>query len=390
MSPLRCLFVPSGQRACLAAALVLLFPAMVYGVDGLKPHLIGLIAMGGVDADNRRGGFVGSSMADVALKPNAFDGVVINVTWAQLQPTGPNDLDVSAIEKELDLMRQYNRSPGITVPLRSILRVWQADNAPDWAKRLDGPPVTLYYGNNPSSLKGKPYTVGRFWMRGYHAAWCDLQAKLAARYDSEPLIVEVSDTDCTLTDDEPFAPYSEPGTPSLQNLRDAGFGDAVFFKCLADSVDDYGGWKTTYVNFTFNPAFVSDGLAPGDNLFRHRDSNVTISIMKHFRARLGPRAVLANHNLCDPPLKANLQVDQAMTQMGPPIEFQTHSPAGLDWPGMIQEALALGSQSVELWNKTNYEPKGPHEYAGFVDVPLETLIEWSNTLKKGSPAKPGQ
>jgi hypothetical protein len=59
----------------------------------------------------------------------------------------------------------------------------------------------------------------------------------------------------------------------------------------------------------------------------------------------------------------------------------------LDWPGTIHEALALGSQSVELWDKTPYKPKGSHEYAGFVDVPLEVLMEWSNLLKNGTTAK---
>ena len=381
---------PIRRRASLVAALAILFPALACAGNGLKPHLIGLIAMGGEDS-NCRGGFKGSAMADVALKPNAFDGVVINVTWAQLQPASANDFDVSAIEKELGLMRQYNRNPRIKVPLRAILRIWQADNAPDWAKRLDGPPVTLI-NTNPRRLRGTPYTVGRFWMSGYHSAWCDLQAKLAARYDSEPLIAEVANTDCTLGDDEPFASGAFTGVaaPSLKNLHDAGFSDAVFFKCLLHSIDDYDGWKTTYVNFTVGPTFITDGLTVGDDPFRHRSSDVTIAVMKDFRSRLGPRAVLANHTLCNPPLNANFAVYRAMTQMGAPIEFQTHSPVGLDWPGTIHEALALGSQSVELWDKTSYEPKGSNEYDGFVDVPLEVLMDWSNLLKNGTTAKPAE
>ncbi len=375
-------FFQKSRSSSLAAAtpfalvFILISAASGYPAQ-MKPPLVGLIAMGrgGAGPGNSNAlyrNLPGSGLDDIIAKRNAFDGVVINVPWSQIEPTTDGPLDTSPIDRALEDMRRYNADPRTTVKLRAILRVWAGENSPAWAKSLEGPPITVYTG---TPRNHRAYTLGRFWSSSHRQAWRGLQAKLAARYDPNPLIAQVSNTSCTSDDDEPnaiprFQSVAE-GISSIRSLKDAGYTDAAFENCMLDSVHDYDAWTTTSVNLTLGPIFRTDGI--GDFQQPPHDSGFTIRLISAFRAALGERAVLANHNLNYPLNRHLLPVYEAIREAGGQIEFQTRSPKGLDWPNAVKQAVCLGAHSLELWNATGA--------GGFVDFPTSTLIAWSNELK---------
>jgi hypothetical protein len=342
----------------------------------IKPPLIGLISMGAVaptiSNENASYDIPSSSLTDVTTERNAFDGTVINIPWAVIQPNQSTDFDTTAIDTALQNIRNYNLDSRTTVPLRAILRIWAAGSAPNWVKILDGPAISVY-GLDPNPEQA--YTIGHFWSANYKQAWQNLQSQLAAKYDSEPLIAQISNTSCTSADDEPNALaryYNQSlGISSIGNLHAAGYTDAAFETCMQDAYQDYIQWKTTRVNFTFGEIFLADNI--GNYQQPIKDQAFTVNLIQQWRSILGARGVLANHNLNYPLESQENLVYAEIKTLGPQIEFQTHSPSGLDWPDTISEDVCLGSQSLEIWNSTNA--------GGYIDFPLATLMDWSNQLK---------
>src|SRR5262249_14883211 len=159
----------------------------------------GLISTAGFDQQN----VVGSTAPSCAATntcglyafPGIFGGYVVKANWKDLQPTGSSDFDTTVIDDGLQAVMNYHSAiaaANLSAPnnrqLYVRLRVWSGcRSTPGWATTLDGDPIVMqakYAGNDVSC------TIGRFWDRtsGYAAAWRNLQTKLAAKYDSNPLI----------------------------------------------------------------------------------------------------------------------------------------------------------------------------------------------------------
>lgn len=323
----------------------------------LKPYLAGLISMGdehcieqasnGCQPDN--------SMSDAFGEPGVVRGYVINVTWAQLQPTSSASFNPAPIDQALATMQTYNAEHP-AMPMRALLRVAAGSVAPTWAKQLAGGPVTIHERAN-----GTTVTVGRFWTGTYQTAWRTLQGMLAARYDANPLIAEVSDTSCTHQSDEPYVNPTD--SASIVNLFAAGYSNAAYQACLTGSIHDYDAWATTPVDFTTNPfenlsETTQNGQVKG--VYGPLSLSISQGIMQQFRAALGGRAILANHNLTDPVLAADTGIYQTMAQLGKPVEFQTAAPGVptsnsettgkiSTWSGMVSVGLKYGGSAIELW-----------------------------------------
>ena len=143
----------------------------------------------------------------------AFGGLVVQATWSDLQPNSSSDFDTTVIDDALDAVNTYNAAAAKLPPPnnRQIgvrLRIFAGctdgvSDAPAWAMSLDGSPITITatYAGGPETC-----TFGRFWdpTSNYAAAWRQLQTKLAAKYDANPLIQEVAVTSCTSFSAEPF------------------------------------------------------------------------------------------------------------------------------------------------------------------------------------------
>jgi hypothetical protein len=241
------------------------------------------------------------------------------------------------------------------------LRVWPGPNAPAWAKDIGGSPVAILH-------RELPITVGRFWSKPYRDAWRDFLARLAARYDAEPLIREITNTSgSTMTDESVLL----PGDPeSGKNLRAAGFTDAQYKACLLESPADYDSWKTTLVESICNPYRALDSGSP------KADPDFTLKLMRHWRKTFGARGVLANHALSHPISDHLVFVYDELRHLGPPLAFQTHAPNGLDWAGAIREAVSIKAGSIELWTGTRF--------GGYETKSLPILQEWAS-LFRGKP-----
>jgi hypothetical protein len=318
----------------------------------LKPPLAGLVDMGDIGFHRQDGGLAHPQLDHLRSFPGIFGGVVINITWQQLEPDR-GQLVTQDIDKLLGELRVYNQA-NPQHPAGARLRVWPGPNAPVWAKSVGGPPVAVRH-------KDMPITVGRFWTQPYRDAWRDLQKRLAARYDAEPLIREVTNTSgATMTDESVLLP-ADP--ESLRNLLAAGFSDKQFQACLLESSLDYAGWATTCIEQICNPYRTMDSGTP------KVDMEFTLKLMQHWRQTLGPRGVLSHHSLSSPLVERLVPIYEEMRRLGPPIALQTHSPAGLDWEGALRTGLSYKAGSIELWSGTRF--------GGFETKDLPTLRRWA-------------
>jgi hypothetical protein len=330
----------------------------------LKPPLYGLISMGDITFHNSDAGVATNSLADIYARPGIFGGAVMNVGWSQLEPA-PNSFSTAAIDEFLGQVRAYNRRfPNAQLKVR--LRIFGGASAPGWVKQLDGSPINVYH-------RDRGITVGHFWTDAYMRAWAGLQQALANKYDSEPLIAEVTNSACSTGTDEPFILPRD--ATSLANLHAAGFNDAGYERCLSNSYAAYAPWRSTRIEFPFNPFHPTDAQA------RQDDVGVTIRIMQAWRAELGARAVIGNHAL-ERPLEQRLEpIYDELQKLGPVIELQTASwKKGGDPSSAIDYAASIGATAVELWD-------GPCRGCAFTQLSEEELGSMAANLKRNPPPR---
>ncbi len=326
-------------------------------VAAIKPYLAGLISMGDDHcvAQASNACQPDNSMSDAFGEPGMMQGYVINVTWAQLQPTNSASFNPAPIDQALSTLEKYNAEYPAT-PMRALLRVAAGSVAPTWVKELAGGPVSIHLRSN-----GTLVTVGRFWTGTYQTAWRTLQGMLAARYDANPLIAEVSNTSCSHQSAEPYV--NPPDSTSIVNLFAAGYSNQADQACLTGSIHDYDAWTTTPIDFdTTRFENLSETTQNGQlkGVYGPTSMPITRSIMQQFRAALGPRAILSNHTLNDPVPQGDKQVYQEIQQMGKPVEYQTAAPGVplstggatgklVNWAGMVSVGIQNQGSAIEVW-----------------------------------------
>ena len=295
-----------------------------------------------------------------------FGGLVVQATWANLQPDGP-DTDLSkdaidAINQVLAQVRDYNSNPQYSTapgfrPLAVRLRVFSGCDAPDWAKKLAAPlsPFDIF-SSDPATPS---CSFGPFWRDDYRTAWLHFQERLAGKYDVEPLIQEVAVTSCSTATAEPFVfPVGDIDATTQRAMKNAGYTDEKHRQCLTQAVDDYAQWKTTRLTFPFSSF---------RGLTQAADVAFTEQVMRGCRQAVGRRCVLDNHGL-DSNLEAHiLPIYALIRKMGPEIAFQTLVEAPHDFEGTIRKGISLGAGSIELYQQP----------AGFPAVDSATLKQWA-------------
>jgi len=330
---------------------------------GLKPELRGVIAMG-VPRFNVRGG-VPTNVADYAALPAGVDAVIINVTWAQLEPE-PGKYDLSAVEQALAAIRKHNAEHKEN-PWPTRLRVFAGQNVAPW--------VLKEFGAVQVGKKAAPadVTVARFWTPEYSVAYDKLVAMLAARYDSEPLIDEVSLTTCSsVSDEEMNVPLQGD---SIANLLKAGYTDEAYLACLKAAPAAYKAWKRTRVDYPFNEFRSISGMEGQAAGTLVKDVKITNALMDDFRNQFGAQATLHNHSLgansvevpgraWSEPAKGLVQVYEHMAKLGPEIEFQQSGPADTNLATAVPQAVHYGATAVEIWN-ANLEQAKPGQIAAW-------------------------
>jgi len=372
----------------LCVTLALLPPGRALAADpAIKPAIIGLISTGSTT----------NTLAQLARKDviGIFGGLVVQARWRDLQPKEFGPLDTTVIDNVLtdlkgDNVTEYNTAAVNEKPPnnRTIgvrLRIFAGctggvNDAPEWAMKKDnGPtatvtfPITVWaqYDNKPEACE-----LGEFWdpTSNYAKAWKRFQSLLAAKYDANPLIQEVSITSCTSFSAEPFflnlkepvytpdnpAPDPVPPLPAAAFLA-AGFSGPAYRECLTRAVDDYAAWKTTRLEFSFNGF---GGLSADQN-----DIAVSERIMRRCRLIAGPRCILSNHDLDTDTPSTILPIYVFERKFGPNITFQTLHVVPEHFEGTLRKGISLGASSIEVWQ----EP----ELGSFEHQSRATLANWA-------------
>jgi hypothetical protein len=257
---------------------------------GDKPPQAGLVDMGDIqfynDPTTPTPTF--TLVQDLTKYPGAFSEIVLNVTWAQLQPNAGFPLDTSFIQQATSEVAAYNTQFGTDLGIK--LRVWGGYTAPDWAKAIDGPPITVTGAGTVDPTKDQTETIGRFWSADYLDAWSSFQAQLAATYDNSPMIRGISNTTGAAATDEPFVPLHPD---QVGDLESGGYSDAAEERTLRNAIADYSNWSTTPLDYTMNLFHQEDtGTVVSD-------PNFTLAVLQ--LATNSSRAVQAgNHALNNP------------------------------------------------------------------------------------------
>jgi hypothetical protein len=339
----------------------------------LKAPLAGLVSMGSTGLSP--GGIPINDLTPILAEPGVFNGVVINIGWDALQPARTT-LDTSTIDQALAAVSAYNAQYPKT-PLGVRLNVMGGLLAPSWAKTMDGPAVVTLVqpnGTAPPTI----FSIGRFWNMDYQLAWENLQNLLAAKYDTNPLINEISNTACASVTDEPFVIITS-GT-ALTNMQAAGFTDAKYLTCLEISPNVYAAWKETPLHWAFNP-------------FEHTDSGTVIvdetttqAIINQWRANAGAKAILANHDLQSGTLNGTNEAEfwniaimyTKFKKLGGLINLQTYA-AVQNWTATMTYGIASGATDIEFWPGTS---------AGYLQASVSQaqLAQWSAQLKANRQA----
>jgi|GEM_PF-2988630 len=322
------------------------------------------------------------------LAPTAWlpvvNSYVVQANWADLQPAQggpitPNNVIDQAIA-QARTMNAQNRGNSAQPPVSLKLRVFAGDDAPDWAKNLDGAPVSVADANG-SGYK----TVGRFWTTNFATAYQDFMTKLAALYDGVPEVRDVVISRCTLTTAEPFLRMTSDQT-SVNNLIAAGFTTAADHTCQQQETDVHNTvWQRTTSSTAFTPY---QQINPTGTT--KVDETWTETMINYCRSALGSRCVLESNSIKDPSVARGPSYGPMYTKiksMGPPIAYQTASPNNgltslcntLGW------AVSQGAGAVEL--PQAYVRDGVSTPAGMASY--DTALEGALPADTDTPSTPG-
>jgi hypothetical protein len=345
---------------------------------GVKPVLSGLILM-----PNQAAYLHGLPFPTVdpgVLGPDgpAFVGTAVDVGWSQLEPE-EGRYDWAPLDASLAAVSAYNRAhPSSTLGVK--LRVVGGYDAPVWATRTGGPPLTI----DDRTHGADPGTLGRWWTTPYQAAWSTFEHALANRYDTDPLIRMVQVTSCATTTEEPFI---TPGRPADRALMTAdGWTTAGEEACLTGAFAAYSGWHHTAIDYPVNTLDVGpDGQHAADTTFSAQIATECATSS----TRGGPECIIDNHGLRDTSASSAgsawlfALMDQLWQQHPATtgVALQAFSPTdGEDCAAMVV-AVTHHASSVELWAPSPV----PSGFQGFRSVPMASLTAWNRALRTGLP-----
>ncbi|MGC8480179.1 MAG: hypothetical protein ACP5PJ_01410 [Acidimicrobiales bacterium] len=216
-------------------------------------------------------------------------------------------------------------------------------------------------------------TLGRWWTTPFESAWRGFQQALAARYDANPLVRQVSVSSCSSSTGEPFVVSG--AVVSQRNLAAVGWSPAQQAQCLSGALLDYSGWKRTPITFAFNPL---PGPSGPNVALMTQEMTACATSASHG----GPTCIVGNNDL-SPEVDAGRYSAPAINEIlalekgtSPPgVYFQTVG-ASLSC-ATINTGLSYGASSIELW-----PPRG--SYLGFGAIPSATLERWNTEIMSGA------
>jgi hypothetical protein len=326
--------------------------------ESVKEGLHGLISMGvyGFTPNTNPK----NTIAPVEQKRGLLQGIAIIASWRDLEATATSGLARNnEIDQGLELVRRYNMQYPNT-PLAVKIRVWGASWAPAWVMAASGGQFSVTHTNVHG--KESQRILGHVWSAVYRGYWQRLQQQLAARYDGDPLVREVSVNSCMMFTAEPF--FIDKTKAAVDGLRANGLTDADYKACLDGIFEDYAPWRRTRFETPLNPFTATDtGTAV-------QDPNFTLAWMDRC-AKYGARCVYDNHDLTAPSdvSQSLLPIYAKMKNSNQEVEFQTFKASPTDLDAVISNGVQMGASSIELYQ----------DYGGFPDISdadLRKYAEW--------------
>lgn len=337
---------------------------------GYKPLLGGIVDKGSETSFHQGQPYPVIDLSQAAASSPGLTGVVVDVSWGQLEPS-PGTFDFSTLDSDLTAVSAYNAAhPSATLGVK--LRVWAANDAPQWAKTMDGAPIA-------TDVNDQPATVGQWWKPDYRAAWAALQSALAARYDANPLINEVVVASCASLTDEPTVMAASPDVASV--LLADGWTNAAEQACLDGALSDYAPWHQTAVYYPFG--VVTTLSSSGQ---RGVDPTTTAEVMQRCAGSLaagGPWCILGNNALDGTKsgtfVYSEINTLFAADPKNTAVAFQMNSPAPTGTSACQAVAVAVSEHagSIEFWPPIGQQP-------GFTGESPATLQAWGHDLVLGT------
>jgi hypothetical protein len=325
-----------------------------------KPLLTGLIDKGSEGPYHLGQPYAPVTAADLGSIPVGISGVVVNATWAQLEPS-PGTFDLSVVTQSLAAVGTYDQTyPGAQLGAR--LRVFAAFAAPTWAKGLGGPPLQVPATRD---VTVDP-TLGRWWEQPYRDSWSGLQQALSQAFDGNPVLRDVAVSSCTSLTAEPFV-------LSLATERvaaTAGWTAADQSTCVQGAFTDYSAWQQTSLYYPINA-----GTTPAD-------ASAAAVLTRCAQATV-PRCVVGINNLSpSAPTgrggRTYSTIDSLWTASHGhvAVSFQMNGPNPATYCASITVAVAHHAGSVELWPASG-------QFGGFTSLPAASLQAWDTALRTG-------
>jgi hypothetical protein len=328
-----------------------------------KPAFDGLIDMGIQTSYQTGEPFPVANPSALDAYAGAFSGIVVNESWSQLEP-GAGVEQWGSLDQSLAVVVAWNGAHPAT-PLGVKLRIFAGRSAPGW--------VTAKSGTLTIVVHQRPVVIGKWWTQPFESAWRVFQHALAERYDTNPLVRQVSVSSCSSITGEPFVLSGSP--LSRANLMAAGWTPQAQEQCLRGALSDYSGWKRTPITFAFNPLPTPSGP---DSTFMAQEMRACAASASDG----GPMCIVGNNDLSPASATANhsaptfAEIAQLRAGPHPPdVYFQTVG-APVTCQAMAV-ATTYHASSVELW-----PPNG--SYQGFAAESVNTLKSWNTDLASGA------
>ena len=328
----------------------------------IKKAITGIVLMGNTDF-NKRPNILPNNVDDYnSVKSiwEGLDGVVINVTWSQLEPQ-EGQYNFTEINNSINFIELHNKLYPNKL-WHAKLRVWYGNQLPQWYINQKNffliPRIGIFNKPHITVLK-----EAKYWSNDFIQKTTLLNNALASMYDNNDIIRDVSMTACSSLTDEPFiSPFD---IISILSEINAGYTNEMYFSCLYNITSIYNAWHSTVLDYSINQFrfITSYSIVIKDIL-------ATFSIINHIISLGLPNLRLDNHDLKEP-LNINtleiLTYEKQYMPLGGTLQMQ--GPI-YDPELAIPIALSFGISSVELWNKQ------------IVKNSITQLSAWSNDLSK--------
>lgn len=283
-------------------------------------------------------------------------GFVVPVLWKDVQPTGPDSFDTTTIDQQL----AFARAHGLAVRMR----VYAGYNSPSWVLERAGSITWQGAAGDPAPSS---YDIPKFWDSGFQRLFQQFDAKLAAKYDGDPVVREVVPGMCITNFAEPFQrQFSQKVNIATASAQ--GYSDASDQACLKATVSVFkADWPTTNLALAFNPyqsTVTRPSAADKSDAGAQASIEVPRGIAEYCVAQLGARCVVGNNSMKDVSRGRSYDALYAMLQgLHQPLYIQTASGAKIqDWQVALQNSVDLGAISIELpvgyqqWDKASLAP----------------------------------